>query len=133
MGAYCDVEWQVTGAPKFACGVDTRLFTLRTTTMPNSPSLTQNTEQEPSSIHVYPWTGGENRYGILCDRSRQRIAFGGGGNGEPFALCIDSNFTRGTTAACTTFGNPPLMGNETEENEKVFDIVDLEVYALRMV
>ena len=64
---------------------------------------------------------------IVFDATRRRIAFGGGytdGIDEGFGLCIDDNFTRGTSAKCAAFRNEPLVSNK----DGVFSIVDLEVY-----
>ena len=138
MGAYCDVEWKTTGPVAYERGPGTKLFCLRQqqqrcnhesdapcTTMSHEEDTTKEEEEE---VEVYHWTG-INDYGILCDRTKQRIAFGGGGGdqGCGFALCIEANFTKASTAASPTFGNPTLC------DPAYVDVLDMEVYGFPIV
>mmetsp|Transcript_73813 Transcript_73813/g.153823 ORF Transcript_73813/g.153823 Transcript_73813/m.153823 type:complete len:385 (-) Transcript_73813:163-1317(-) len=62
---------------------------------------------EESSLHVYPWAGG-NRYFMFADSNGFSM---GGGRG--LALSIRSDFLRGCSCASETFGNPgPLSSQE---------------------
>lgn len=72
-------------------------------------------------IKAYRWTGA-NRYIQLTDNHRKLLAFGGGGEEGLFGLCVESDFQRGSTGHCDTFGNEPLC---SEEN---FRIVDVEIF-----
>lgn len=74
-----------------------------------------------SKVLAYKWTGA-NRYIQLTDIHRKLLAFGGGGDEGSFGLCVESDFQRGSTGHCDTFGNEPLCA---EEN---FEIVDVEIF-----
>uniref|UniRef100_A0A7S3P0I1 Oxidation resistance protein 1 n=1 Tax=Amphora coffeiformis TaxID=265554 RepID=A0A7S3P0I1_9STRA len=74
-----------------------------------------------SKIKAYGWTGA-NRYIQLTDTHRKLMAFGGGGKEGSFGLCVESDFQRGSTGHCETFGNDPLC------NEENFTIVDVEIF-----
>eukprot|EP00977_Amphora_coffeiformis_P029538 scaffold41364_cov229-Amphora_coffeaeformis.AAC.1 len=115
IGAYCDTEWKQSGPTAFEGGVGTCLYRF-------------DKNDDPSSLFVdaYRWTG-VNRLIAVCDRHKKRIGFGGGEGS--FGLCVDSNFTKGSTASCPTFGNPPLCGPD----EQSFEVVDMEVYGFLVV
>jgi hypothetical protein len=68
-------------------------------------------------IQVYKWTG-VNRYIQTC--SHDRIGLGGGG--DFFGLCLQQNFSVGSTGPCDTFGNEPLCSDEN------FHVANMEVY-----
>ena len=74
-----------------------------------------------AKIKAFKWTGA-NRYIQLTDSHRKLMAFGGGGDEGSFGLCVESDFQRGSTGPCDTFGNEPLC---SEEN---FWIVDVEIF-----
>lgn len=74
-----------------------------------------------SRLNVYRWTG-KNRYIQLCDTSHRMLAFGGGGTDGAFGLCVQDDFTRGSTGPCDTFGNAPLCEPGS------FDVVDVEFW-----
>ena len=112
IGAYCDTKWKLSGPTAFEGGVGTCLYRLN--------------DDDPSSVDVYRWTG-ENRMIAVCDQHKKRIGFGGGQGS--FGLCIDSNFTKGHSSSCPTFGNPPLCG----EGEQSFPVIDMEVYGFLVV
>ena len=134
VGAYSDVEWQTSGSPVFVCGVNMRLFRCPFLPNDNDDDADGNDDDAQSNMQVYKWTQ-KNRFGALCDRSKQRIAFGGGGEASQFGLCIDSNFTRGTSATCPTFDNPPLVTGDKDikKDDDVFEILDMEVYGFRLM
>jgi hypothetical protein len=75
-----------------------------------------------STLNVYRWTG-RNRYIQLCDVTHKMLAFGGGGIEGAFGLCVQEDFTRGSTGPCDTFGNAPLC-----EDGSSFEIVDVEFW-----
>jgi len=85
-------------------------------------SATEHDEQS-TNIKVFKWAG-VNRYIQLCDVHSRMLAFGGGGAGGTFGLCIENDFQRGSTGACDTFGNEPLCSQEN------FEILDFEAWAL---
>ena len=72
-------------------------------------------------LKAYKWTGA-NRYIQLTDVHRKLLAFGGGGEEGSFGLCVESDFQRGSTGHCETFGNDPLC------HEENFQIVDVEIF-----
>uniref|UniRef100_A0A7S2NUQ3 Oxidation resistance protein 1 n=1 Tax=Leptocylindrus danicus TaxID=163516 RepID=A0A7S2NUQ3_9STRA len=76
---------------------------------------------DDNQVKIYKWSG-MNRYIQLCDTTDKRIAMGGGGTGGNFGLCVEEDFSRGSTGRCQTFENEPLCeGGE-------FDVLDFEVY-----
>ena len=76
---------------------------------------------DDNEVKIYKWSG-MNRYIQLCDTVDKRLAMGGGGTGGNFGLCVEEDFSRGSTGPCQTFENEPLCeGGE-------FDILDFEVY-----
>lgn len=120
IGAYCDTEWKLSRPAAFEGGAGTCLFRFH--------NVHDSNVSSPSSavVNVFQWTG-ENRLIAVFDKHKKRIAFGGGQGS--FGLCIDSNFTRGSTASCPTFGNPPLCGDD----EDSFHVLDMEIYGFLTV
>lgn len=113
LGAYCERQWRADAGPAaFDGGSATCLYTF---------------EKDAAQVNVYRWTG-ENRFFALLDRGKERIAFGGGN--DAFGLCLDTQFTRGSSASCATFGNPPLGGDGADGN---FGIMGLEVFGFSVV
>lgn len=85
-----------------------------------------------NEIDVYKWTGANGYNQLICVNSG-RIAMGGGGDSGAFGLCIEDYFSRGSSGACDTYGNPPLgrLSNDGCHNdfgENYFDIVEMDVY-----
>jgi len=76
-------------------------------------------------ISIYKWSGA-NRYIQLCDFGKRTVAFGGGGTGGGFGLCIEDDFRRGTTGHCSTFENEALC------EEGYFDVMDMEVWGFAL-
>jgi len=79
-------------------------------------------------LQVFKWTG-RNRFIQLFDIHKSRVAFGGGESDQKrstaFGLCIEDNFSRGTTAPNETYGNEyPLTGNEQR-----FAVMDIEIWS----
>lgn len=74
-----------------------------------------------TKVKCYRWTGA-NRYIQLCDAKHKMLAFGGGGDGGSFGLCVGQDFLLGSTGSCATFDNDPLCDQEN------FEIVDMEIY-----
>jgi hypothetical protein len=64
-----------------------------------------NTSTNSSTIRVYKWSGA-NRYIQVCDASSRMICVGGGG--DSFGLCLEQDFSVGSTGPCVTFANEPL-------------------------
>lgn len=81
-------------------------------------------EGSETTLKVFKWSG-INRYIQLFDASRGRIAFGCSGDGKGgFGLCIEDNFSKGTTAACETFNNDRPLTGDAEQ----FAILDVEIW-----
>lgn len=76
-------------------------------------------------LEVFKWTG-KNDYVALCEP--EFISFGGG-DGH-YGLYLDENLTDGSSAACPTFGNPPLcsLGPRKAAGSVDFECVGLEVW-----
>lgn len=112
-GGYADASWEHrSGAgARFYGGSNSCLFSV-----PDSSK---------GKIKAYRWTGA-NRYIQLTDSHRKVLAFGGGGSEGSFGLCVESDFQRGSTGPCATFGNEPLC---SEEN---FLIVDVEIFGFML-
>lgn len=70
-------------------------------------------------LQVYKWTGA-NRYLQVCDVSNRMICMGGGG--DSFGLCLEQDFSVGSTGPCDTFANPALCSHEN------FQVLNMEVY-----
>jgi hypothetical protein len=77
-----------------------------------------------SEVHVYRWARSNHFFQLS---SHDFMAVGGGGH---FALWIDRELARGSTAQCTTYENPPLVaGNDLGDGLSVdFEIVVVEVW-----
>lgn len=73
-------------------------------------------------VQVFRWTG-SNRYIQVCDTQAKLLAFGGGGKDGSFGLCIEDDFSVGTTGTCETF-NP----NEPLCEEGSFEILNVECW-----
>lgn len=83
-------------------------------------------EPEPA-IDVFRNEGTTSNKRVVFDRTKRRIAFGGGCIDRPaegFGLSIEDGFARGTTARCVAFRNEPLLRGK----DGVFDILDMEVW-----
>lgn len=68
----------------------------------------------------FRWSGA-NEYSQICDFDVGTLGMGGGGS---FGFFVQDNFTRGSSGACETFSNPPLVKSSGGR----FDVVDVEVY-----
>lgn len=78
-----------------------------------------NDTDDSSTISVYKWTGA-NRYIQVCDLTNRMICLGGGG--DSFGLCLEQDFSVGSTGSCDTFRNEPLC------NQENFQVLNVEVY-----
>jgi hypothetical protein len=70
-------------------------------------------------LQVYKWTGA-NRYLQVCDAAGRMICIGGGG--DSFGICLEQDFSVGSTGPCHTFANAPLCSQEN------FQVLNMEVY-----
>lgn len=77
--------------------------------------------KKTGEVQVFPWTG-SNRYVQVCDIHAKLLAFGGGGKEGSFGLCIEDDFSVGTTGKCETFDNDPLC------EEGRFEILNVECW-----
>jgi len=119
-GAYATDIWgNRVGEPKFYGNGESFLFKVGGALGSEGSGGDGGKEEE---VTVYKWTG-ENTLFQLLDVKNSRLALGGGGLGGQFGLCIDDDFTCGTTGPCETYGN-----REGLCEGGVFDIVGFEVY-----
>jgi hypothetical protein len=72
-------------------------------------------------VQCFGWTGA-NRYIQVCDKYAKLLALGGGGKDGAFGLCVEDDFTVGTTGKCETFDNEPLC------EEGRFEILNVECW-----
>lgn len=103
LGGFADEVWQ----PSFPAG----------NYFGGSTACLFRISDDSKRVIAYPWSGA-NRYVQFCDH---RFLALGGGDGS-FGLCLQDDFTRGSTGHCATFDNEPLHDPED------FLIVDLELY-----
>ena len=75
-------------------------------------------------VKLFSWTG-RNRYVQVCDIHAKLLAFGGGGKDGAFGLCIEDDFSVGTTGKCETFNNEPLC------DEGRFEILNVECWGFK--
>jgi len=75
-------------------------------------------DDDPMSF--FRWTGA-NEYSQICDFDAGTLGMGGGGS---FGFFVQDHFTSGSSGACETFSNPPLVKGSGGS----FDVVDFEVY-----
>lgn len=80
-------------------------------------SLIQSNDH-PDPFQIYRWRG-VNDYSQMCRQG----CIGMGGGGGSFGLCVQDDFTKGSSGACETYGNSgPLTSSQC------FDILNFEVY-----
>jgi len=77
-------------------------------------------------VEVFKWSG-ENRYIQVCDAHSKMLAFGGGGKDGEFGLCVENDFSTGSTGACDTFRNRPLC------SEDRFEVLNVECWGFMPV
>lgn len=71
------------------------------------------------TANIFKWTRANTFFQLS---SHEHLAIGGGGH---FALWIDGELARGTTAKCSTFDNPPLTASRVRQaNDKKGKAVD---------
>eukprot|EP00585_Thalassiosira_rotula_P017936 CAMPEP_0196205630 /NCGR_PEP_ID=MMETSP0912-20130531/7303_1 /TAXON_ID=49265 /ORGANISM="Thalassiosira rotula, Strain GSO102" /LENGTH=437 /DNA_ID=CAMNT_0041480037 /DNA_START=3 /DNA_END=1316 /DNA_ORIENTATION=+ len=108
-----------------------------------------------SSLEVFPWNAKDgNRNVQLSDRKKLFVGggdpevddygmhngSGGSGGGERndndsnsqwgMALALDKDLLRGTSSRCATFGSNPLIDKSRLEGSEVFEIMNMEIWAL---
>jgi len=144
-GGYVDCVWDGHGhkSSTFYGTGQAFLFRVDQVKKPNSSKSKENNKENQDTeekLVVYKWKG-VNRYIQLCDVEHGRIAMGGGGQNGSFGLCLEDDFSRGSTGPCDTFGNEPLTGNEGSAKsemllgssgpgvETAFDVMDVEVWS----
>jgi len=124
-GAYCDDAWggqknEMETAAFYGSG-QSFLFKISTAKSEDVSFAPHQHDSDAEQIVVYKWTGA-NRYVQLCDPSKKLIAMGGGGLTGSFGLCLEDDFSVGSSGHCDTFGNEPLSSQEH------FDVLDFEVW-----
>lgn len=119
-GGFADTVWQVQHrfqeGGKFYGGGQSVLYRVIRQKGEDGQSIMKD-------VKVYKWTG-LNRFCQLCDHEKKMLAMGGGGEGCSFGLCVEDDFTRGSTGRCETFSNESLLGDGGED----FEILDVEVW-----
>jgi hypothetical protein len=80
-------------------------------------------KSQSKELQIFAWTR-ENDFFQLCNVLDEKLAMGGGGN---FGMVVQDNFSRGTTASCSTFGNPALIPLQTNVGG-TFEVLNLEIY-----
>lgn len=124
-GAFCDDAWgglnNEMETPTYYGSGQSFLFKISKAKSEDVSFAPHNSVQETEQIVAFKWTGA-NRYVQLCDPSKKLIAMGGGGVTSSFGLCLEDDFSVGSSGPCETFGNEPLASQEH------FDILDLEVW-----
>jgi len=77
-------------------------------------------------VNAFKWSG-LNRYIQICDVHAKMLAFGGGGDAGEFGLCVENDFSIGSTGSCETFRNDPLC---TEDR---FEVLNVECWGFMPV
>ena len=99
--------------------------------------------RDSGEVQLHRWKG-VNDYNQICSRNEGSLGMGGGGCRGMFGLLVHSNFSRGASGPCETYGNcaalmsdqgGPAAVPETDEgtmamigSEEYFSIVRFEVY-----
>lgn len=91
--------------------------------LPLSFSPSRRYLSQPGIVKVYRWSG-KNHYNQLCHTGMGKLAMGGGGIGCSFGLCIQDNFTRGSSGPCDTYGTTEPLTKKGDH----FEVMDFEVY-----
>jgi hypothetical protein len=125
LGGYADTPWanQRSGVSRGSFFGGGRGFLFAT-----NPLLSEEDERAQrdqigdgdAPFLFFRWTGA-NEYSQICDFDAGTLGMGGGGS---FGFFVQDNFTRGSSGACETFSNPPLV----KSSGGSFDVVDVEVY-----
>jgi hypothetical protein len=85
----------------------------------HQPQQQRDGDGAAALLQVYKWTGA-NRYLQVCDATSRMICIGGGG--DSFGICLEQDFSVGSTGPCDTFANAPLCRQEN------FQVLNMEVY-----
>jgi hypothetical protein len=129
-GAFCDDAWgglkNEMETPTFYGSGQSFLFKITKAKSEDVSFAPHNSNQEKDQIVAFKWTGA-NRYVQLCDPNKKLIAMGGGGITGSFGLCLEDDFSVGSSGSCETFGNEPLASQDH------FDVLDLEVWGFMNV
>ncbi|KAL7546010.1 hypothetical protein ACHAWF_009356 [Thalassiosira exigua] len=90
-----------------------------------------------SSLECFPWTHKGNRNVQLSNQ--KKLFVGGGAPEDPgddaekewgMSLALDKDLMRGTSSLCATFGSGPLIDRSRNEGSGVFEIMNMEIWAL---
>jgi len=109
MAAFSDSAWESSSkcnTPRFYGSAQACLFAIEKTT---------------KKVNVFKWSGA-NRYIQVCDVHSKMVAFGGGGKEGEFGLCVENDFSIGSTGPCDTFKNEPLC------SEECFEVMNVECW-----
>lgn len=114
MAAYSNSPWEIDSKckkPEFYGSAQACLFSIDETT---------------KEINVFRWSGA-NRCIQVCNVHSKMVAFGGGGKEGEFGLCVENDFSVGSTGPCDTFGNEPLC------SENCFEVMNVECWGFHPV
>ena len=125
LGGYADTPWasQCSGVRRGGFFGGGRGFLFATNPLLSEEEETSQRDQigdDDAPISFFRWTGA-NEYSQICDSDAGTLGMGGGGS---FGFFVQDNFTSGSSGACETFSNPPLI----KSSGGSFDVVDFEVY-----
>jgi len=125
LGGYADTPWakQRSGVSRGSFFGGGRAFLFATNPLlSEEEELSQRNQvgHGDAPFSFFRWTGA-NEYSQICDFDAGTLGMGGGGS---FGFFVQDNFTWGSSGACETFSNPPLV----KSSGGSFDVVDVEVY-----
>ena len=107
IGGFADATWECRGVDGNFFGAGTSFLFSLVRSQPHS-----------DPVQIYRWQG-VNDYSQVCRQG----CIGMGGGGGSFGLFLQDDFTKGSSGACETYGNPgPLTSSPC------FDILNFEVY-----
>jgi hypothetical protein len=68
-------------------------------------------------LNIYKWSQKEDKNRFFINSTKEKLAFGGGGDG--WAFSIDGLMANGSTHNCQTFDSPPLTNSENYSIKRV--------------
>lgn len=104
----------------------------------DSSSSTMDSRQSrgDDQVRTYTWSGADRSF--MTSGEGAGVGMGSGGQSGSFGFFVQSDLRKGTTGACETFNNDPLMSPSTSEagssgsgGGTVFDVISIEVWGFR--
>mmetsp|Transcript_23709 Transcript_23709/g.55239 ORF Transcript_23709/g.55239 Transcript_23709/m.55239 type:complete len:185 (+) Transcript_23709:470-1024(+) len=111
-----------------------RLAKRRTT---NCSTVEEQIDLE-SNIEVFSWSNKNRNIQSVTSANGTLIIGGGGPDDDPSAggasgLTVTSDISKGFSDCCVTFSSPPLPTESDQQKEAIFEIANMEVWALTPV